>query len=268
MSNELSTGDVLKLINDLDGSKEREKIKLKVQFFHNFVKWDEEEYIEYNRLLDNLYSIRTQATKKRKGVLDDGIVTKSIGDALEEIVTFIFENSFFYKVHPNKRTSVNEIDQFIVLTDEGLQALYEYGFSCTLLMNSTKCFLCECKNYTKTIGSTWVGKFNTLLDVSGGCELGLIFSYEGLSGKETNWYDAHGLTKIIYRISDESKKRFILDININDLERLKDRDYNIFKLIKEKKNALIANVNSQRLYEDTHEGIDEIAAIYEEVVDL
>lgn len=278
MSKELSTIDVVAMIEAMNMDKEKEKIRLKMQLFRNYAKFSEEAHSQYNVLLDNLKAIRKSIEEKRaqnKGkksksdiatkTIGSDIATKTIGDALEEIVDFIFKESFFYRVYTNKRTATNEIDQFVVLTNEGIQTLDDLKISKKVLINEDRCFLCECKNYADTVGATWVGKFNTLLDVSGNCKVGLIFSYDGLTGKETNWCDAHGLTKVIYRLSDEDNKRFILDINIRDLERLQDRDYTIFDLIKDKKDALIANVNSQRLYDEVHEGISEVEEIYKEI---
>lgn len=250
--------DIIDDIDKIDCASEQDKISAKLKLFNKFISWTDNDYAEYDQLLDNLKKIKRKRTAS----------TKDIGNALEAVVTFIFNKSFFYKVYPNRSTSTNEIDEFVVLSNNGKQALFEYGFTKELLISSEDYFLCECKNYKDAVGSTWVGKFNTLLDICGNCEVGIIFSCSGLTGDENSWYDAHGLTKVIYRISQENKKRFILDVNIKDLELLRNKERNIFDIIKNKKLALIANVKSKNLHMDIHEGTDKVKAIYDDIIDI
>lgn len=251
----LTPDEILKMIDSMDTITLQQKVELKLRTLYKFVKWTQEDYKEYKILLDRLKKSRKEKQEK----------TKKIGDALENLVNFIFEKSFFYKVHPNKHTSTNEIDQFVVMSDKGKQAIAEYNFSKELLVSNENHFLCECKNYDKKVGSTWVGKFNTLLDTCGATSVGIIFSYDGLSGQENNWYDAHGLTKIIYRITKDQKARFILDFNINDFEALLNPETNLFQLINQKKESLIANVKSEKLVSDKHEAEQEIKNIFEQI---
>ena len=250
--------DILNDINNIDGISERERVDLKMSTLSKYVAWTDDDFEEYEKLLNKLKSIK----RKRKSS------TSEIGKALENIVTFIFEKSFFYKVYSNKHTATNEIDEFIVLSNRGKQALHDTGLTRELLISEQDYFLCECKNYKETVAATWVGKFNTLLDVCGDCEVGLIFSCNGLTGSENSWNDAHGLTKIIYRIHEDkgkNKKRFILDINLKDLEKIKDMRCSIFDIVQKKKEALIANVKSEKLYDDLHDGYVEIKKIFEEI---
>lgn len=235
---------------------EREKVELKIELFEKYTQWTEQDYNCYNELLEKLKYVRGH-----KGS------TQELGGVLEEIVTFIFDKSFVYEVYKNKRSSTNEIDQFVVLSDKGLQSISQLGISKDILPTNQDYFLCECKNYKDKVGVTWVGKFNTLLEVSGKCNLGLIFSYEGLAGKETNWESSHGLTKIILSLSEPDKRRYILDFNIKDFELLKDKSYNIFKIIRTKKAALEGCLNSHKLLEDVHEGYEEVKSIYLEIKD-
>lgn len=190
-----------------------------------------------------------------------------MGKNLENIVDFIFEKSVIYKVHSNKQSSTHEIDQFIVLSDEGIQLIEELKLSKELLITKQKYFLCECKNYKDKVPATWVGKFNTLLEVSGKCQVGILFSYKGLTGRENSWEDAHGLAKIIYYLGDNNSKRYIIDFNINDFELLnKNRNTSIIEIIKNKKIAVEIGISSQKLLEDKHDSYDNIATLFQELL--
>lgn len=254
----LSIKEIMENIDNIDNISEQQKTEAKIKTFYKFIKWSENDYKDYEILLNKLKSIKGRSKVK----------TKDIGSALENLVNFIFEKSFFYKVYKNKRTSTNEIDQFVLISDRGYQALQDYNFSRELLISNENYFLCECKNYKDTVASTWVGKFNTLLETCGNMNTGIIFSYKGLTGKENNWCDAHGLTKIIYRITSNANPRFILDFNINDFEKLLDRNENIYSIIKRKKDSLIGNINSTSISNETHDGLNEISNIFIELCDL
>lgn len=254
----LSIKEILENIDKIDNISEQQKIEAKVKTFYKFIEWKENDYKEYKLLLYNLKSIKGRSKAK----------TKDIGTALEDLVNFIFEKSFFYKVYKNKRTATNEIDQFVLISDKGYQALQDYNFSRDLLISNENYFLCECKNYKDTVSATWVGKFNTLLETCGEINTGIIFSYKGLTGKENNWCDAHGLTKVIYRITSNTNPRFILDFNIKDFEKLLNRDENIYSIIKKKKDSLIGNINSNTIFDEFHEGLNEVSDIFMELCDL
>ncbi len=256
MTKNLTVFELLSMqIDQCDALDAKQKIELKLQRFNKFIAWSDDDYERYDVLLDSFKKIRSKKNPN----------TTELGQALEKLVTFIFDRSFFYQVFENKRTSTHEIDQFVILSDNGIQALEDYKFSKDLLLTKQNYLLCECKNYKGKVSATWVGKFNTLLDVSGKCQLGIIFSCDGLTGRENNWYDAHGLTKIIYHLSENEQKKFILDFNLEDFEKLKEKNTNIFDIIKTKKMALLSNVKSEKLLDDLHEGVDEIKEIYEEI---
>lgn len=216
--------------------------------------WENDKFDEYNRLLVNLKAVNSNSDSS----------AREKGKALETIVSFIFENSFFYEVYENRRTAINEIDEYIIRSDKGKQFIEEVNMASELLLSTQDYFLCECKNYNSRVGVTWVGKFNTLLKISGDCQLGILFSYKGLTGNENKWSDAHGLTKLIYYLSESEKKKYILDFNISDFESLKDRGINLFDIIKAKKNALKVSFNSHELY-GKPDGLEEMKNIYKEL---
>lgn len=254
---------VLELIKSTPWESENQRLIAITQCFFNFVNWTDEDYKSYDVLLVNLKHSYRKSRKKTKE--EEKLKTKQKGDALENIVNFIINKSFFLQVFPNKRTATHEIDQFITLTDYGKQAIHEYNFTPEMLGFDSGYFLGECKNYDDEIAATWVGKFYTLLKTCGNCGLGIIFSYKGLTGQENNWYDAHGLTKVIYQLEKTNKETFILDFNIKDFESLKDKSTNLFKIITAKKNALKAGVKSKHFLNETHEGKDELEKIFDEV---
>lgn len=261
-----SLKDILKLIKNSDTLTEQEKIKGIVESFYKFVEWTDDDYKEYDRLLEEFKKTNKKRTKKKSTVDEESIKTREKGDALENIVNFIIDKSFFLKVHPNKRTSTNEIDQFVVISDNGKQALKEYEFSTDLLGFNNGYFIGECKNYDDSVAATWVGKFYTLLKTCGNCELGIIFSYYGLTGKENNWYDAHGLTKVIYRMELGNNKNHILDFNKDDFELLKNKNINFFKIINAKKDALISGSKSINFLGVIHNAEDDMKKIYDEEI--
>lgn len=254
----LSPRELINIEEDFDAEVAKGNIIKKVNKFKELIKWSDEQLEEYRELYNDFISIN----RKTK---DNEETQKQKGDRLENLVNFIFNNSFFLNVYPNKRTSINEIDQFITISDYGLQAIHELNFSRELLGLDEDHFICECKNYKGNIPATWVGKFNTLLNTCGETRLGIIFSYYGLTGEENNWYDAHGLTKVVYRISKEDSKTFILDFNKNDFKKLLDKEINIFDIIKAKKKALISGVKSFKFLEEDHEGIKKMQDIYNEI---
>lgn len=252
MSKGLSIAEILEL---------KKTDKEKVDDFYAFSGWSPDDYKEYDTLLKQLKN----SYGKCKDDSEEKIITKRKGDALEDIVNFIINKSYFLEVYPNKRTSTNEIDQLIVISDYGKQSLYSNGFTRELLQFQGDFFLGECKNYDDKVGVTWVGKFNTLLKICGDCKFGIIFSYEGLTGKENNWEAAHGLTKVIYKVSDEKNRKYILDFNINDFEELSKEGTNFFKLIKAKKLALATSCKTEALYYDC-DGKEELRKIYEKMI--
>ena len=241
------------------GEINKQNIIKKVDQFREFNKWTDAQYQEYEKLLLALKKAYRKCSKitPEKEILK----TKEKGDTLENIVNYIVEKNFFLKVYPNKRTATHEIDQFIVLSDYGKQAMHEYNFSKELLGFENGYFLGECKNYDGKVPATWVGKFNTLLKVSGNCEIGVIFSYEGLTGEENNWYDAHGLTKIIFKMDNSNRPTCILDFNKSDFERILNRE-SFLDIIISKKEALASCTKSINL-SARHEGSKILKQIYD-----
>ena len=144
-SEDLNLKEVLKrgIIDDLNA-------------FNIFVEWTEDEKSEFTVLLNQLKSSFDGKVESKK----------SKGDRLERLVSFIIDKSYFYKIYKNVRTETNEIDEIIVFSEEGRQALHKYSLSRGLIPISTDMFLGECKNYEKALNVTYVGKFYSLNFIS------------------------------------------------------------------------------------------------------
>lgn len=153
--------------------------------------------------------------------------TKEKGDALEKLTFFLLNASGgLFTVRPNLRTATNEIDVIITLTPSG-SYLVTQGVCSPLLQN----FIGECKNYSKSVDVTFVGKFCSLL-LTNQIQLGILFSYHGVSGK--NWSHSAGLIKKFYLHKEEKEKRYcIIDFNLTEFERIEAGD-NFLNIIDEK----------------------------------
>lgn len=226
------------------------------EYLTEFTSIKGEKLVEYNDMLDCLENI---SKLKSKNPHDRGLITKAKGESLENIVNFIIKNTSILEVYENIHTSTNEIDQVITLNYKGKRIREISGISYDTLGLEGDCFLGECKNYNKSIGTTWVGKFFSLLKICGSCKLGIIFSFCGLSGEEDKWYDSHGLTKILYQLGSLNERIFILDFNIKDFYRISDGE-NFFSIIKKKKLALQNGAKMDNFYLE-HENQDKIKTI-------
>lgn len=159
--------------------------------------------------------------------------TKDKGNKLEDLVAFIFENLSIFEVFKNKRSSTNEIDLIIRLTQEGFMVKH-YGL---FPFDDIYIFNVECKNYEDKIDVTWLGKFYSLLSTCSQ-KFGLIFSKKGFSARG-KWADAKGLAKKIL-LKDGI---YILDINLKHLKDLANGK-NFLDIIRDEKDALDLDINS------------------------
>jgi hypothetical protein len=251
--------DKIKLVNNGFVSKDIFKEEVNKLFeneeecFKNLTSLNDKELNEYKELLSDLERLsKLKSDDKHKR----GKITKEKGKVLETIVNFIIKKSTFFDVYKNVPISTNEIDQVITISYKGRRIMDATGITTGMLGIEGNYFLGECKNYDKKVGSTWVGKFYTLLRVCGGCRLGIIFSYNGLSGEEDKWYDSHGLTKILYQLSSDGGNIFILDFNYKDFKKIAEGK-SFIELIKEKKISLQTGAKVEN-FSIPHEKTDEI----------
>lgn len=150
------------------------------------------------------------------------ITTKQQGDLLENYITKLVESCRLFEILLNVRTTGNEIDLLLRLTDEG-----KYLRKNEIIPLWIKDYiLIECKNYRTNIGITYVNKFHSLMNLTGST-LGLFISYKGLTGqKKSGWQDAHGFIKKLTLIHSKfNNEPLILDINNKQLNLLNDPDF-------------------------------------------
>lgn len=229
----ISAADYLKLV-----------IKNSTNTFQELTAWKEKDYLEYRSLLDNLKAVNG----------NNRIKTTDKGEALETLVKFIIRKTYFFKVYGNVTTGTNEIDQVVTFSEEGKQALKQFGISRSLIPIYSDLFLGECKNYKDSLGVTWVGKFYGLLN-SCDCDFGIIFSTKGLTGKEDEWSNSYGLIRVFNMIEKyrNNRKFNIIEFNIEDYEKIANGT-SFFKLVEAKINAMqLATEFEQLLDDNIHE---------------
>lgn len=199
-------------------------INLEEDIFKEITRFSEEENRKYQELLNYLKNVndnRNSYTHNEKG------------KALENIVSFLLEKTVVFTVKKNIYTSSNEIDQLVGFSFKGKK------FKQYIDIRGDN-FIGECKNYKNSIGASWVGKVFSLLQYTS-CNLGVIFSYFGLSG--TGWNDGIGLTKKLFLArEDHSKKIYILDFNIKDFEHIAN-GVGFIDLLENKMTALRTDTN-------------------------
>ncbi len=78
---------------------------------------------------------------------------------LENLVEFIIKKSYFFEIYKNVHTETNEIDEVIILSDRGKQAIKRFHLSRKLIPIEDDMFLGECKNYDTSLGVTYVANF-------------------------------------------------------------------------------------------------------------
>lgn len=221
--------------------------------FEMFVRWTEDDKEEFKVLLDNL-----------KRPYDKNVeTTKSKGDRLELLVEFIIKKSYFFEIFKNVHTETNEIDEVIVFSDRGKQAIKRFNLSRELIPIEEDIFLGECKNFDANLGVTYVGKFYSLMTVTG-FSFGIIFTQKGLTGDSEGYKDAYGLTKVL-RIVEKSKNErndfYILTFTLEDYEKLL-QGQTFFELIRAKKLEMqIASDYNNFINENKHSAEDEIKKI-------
>lgn len=155
------------------------------------------------------------------------IGTKDKGNALEKLVTYLLHISGdLFEIFQNVKTGTNELDQLVGLSPKG-KILMTHG----ILNEVFKMFICECKNYSSSVGVTYIGKLFSLMDT---CDINfsILFSYHGVSGQK--WEDASGLIRKIYMSNNTNGiHSIIIDFNFEDFEAILNGD-NFLDIIEKK----------------------------------
>ncbi len=230
----------------------QEIIKTSLDRFQALTAWSDKDREVFSQLLDNLKHPFNRAMD----------TTKDKGDRLEELVSFIIRKSYFFEVYRNIRTGTNEIDEVIILSNAGKQALSTFNISRDILEIDSDIALGECKNYHSALNVTYVGKFYSLL-VSTDVTFGIIFTQKGLTGNENEFRDANGLTKVLRIIEKYQNNRdmIILTFTLEDYDRIANGE-SFYDLIKAKKMALrLASEYDNFLKDYQHDNIEPIKQI-------
>lgn len=224
--------------------------------YEGFITWTDGDKTEFKGLLDDL----------KKPFDRENETTKDKGDRLERLVEFIIRKTYFFEIYKNVHTETNEIDEVIVLSDRGRQALTTFKLSRDLIPIDRDLFLGECKNFKSNLGVTYVGKFYSLMTVTG-ITLGIIFTQKGLTGDSEGYKDAYGLTKVLRMVENsrnEGKDFYILTFTMEDYEKMLNGK-TFFDLIKAKKLEMQLASDYMAFIEDNrHEAEDEIKNILSE----
>lgn len=217
-------------------------VETSIGIFNELTSWSDDDKKEYSLLLSEL----------KKPFNKEIETTKSKGDRLENLVSFIIKKTFFFEIYENIHTGTNEIDEIITLSSKGKQAIFQFSLSKDLLEINSDIILGECKNYSSKLNVTYVGKFYSLL-VSTNVPFGIIFTLNGLTGNENEYHDAYGLVKVL-RIMEKYKNNRdfnILTFTLEDYEKL-EKGTSFFDIIKSKKLALQVSSNYNNFISDNN----------------
>lgn len=159
------------------------------------------------------YFIYTNNNKVLNGI-NETEDNKIKGKALEDLVSVLFEvTGGYFNVYANIRNGTNEVDLFVEFSGKGKRLS-------NILDKKYSDIICECKNYGKQVGVTYIGKFYSLIQSTNN-KIGIMFSYGGFSGK--SWGAASGLAKKLFMLREkEEEKICILDFNQKDFKEILD----------------------------------------------
>lgn len=198
------------------------------------IKLSDDKLSEYNNLLS--YFKQTNSSDSS---------TSEKGKSLENLVSFLFEHSSIFNIHENLRTSSNELDLVLHLNKKG-QLFEKFGW----IKNDYARIIGECKNYQGKVGVTYVGKFCTLVNHLT-CKIGVMFSYNGMTGNDRHWSDGKGLAKKIH-LKTHSNPHVdtihILDFNIDDFESISSGN-SLLEILNAKIDALELDASFESLLE-------------------
>ncbi len=252
MSKEKEINDTLEIINGKGISFQdlmRYQISKDIERFEELTAWSKKDYEEYSILLKKAQDI----SKNNKS----GDIQKEVGDILELLVKFVIEKTYFFETIENVRTKTNEIDLYISLSKEGIQALETYNLSRDLLVIPEKEFIAECKNYNTNIGSTWYGKFYAVMKT---CDFnfGILFSLKRATGNFDKWSDSYGLIRTLTLVEKyaNNKQFHLIDFGLSDFEAINPNN-SFFDIIKNKMTALRLGVNYDNFIKKITNDLDE-----------
>ncbi|TYS50101.1 restriction endonuclease [Bacillus infantis] len=179
-----------------------------------------EEKEEYLKLINNVRTTLISGTKKEKG------------DALEDLMTFVYRRFEIGYVEPNVLKGDNQIDHIINFID-GMVPMFIYEKIGSRMIG-------ESKNHKESIGVREVTDLVELLR-SKKAKVGVFSSFKTFSRgrNKSPWINAEGKRRKLAIAN--SNERIILGFTIDELETLTDK--NFYTLLKQKYFALIDEID-------------------------
>ena len=186
-------------------------------------------------------------------LIDGGELSKAVkGKALERLTELLFQVGGLFDCRRNYHTSTNELDLLLTWGRQARNSGIGNAFPCFGDM-----FICECKEYSKRVDVTYVGKFYSLLACSR-VSLGVLVAWEGVTGR-SQWSDAKGLIKKI-ALRDNV---FIVTLDKQDLKEIYDGKKNVYSLLMDKKDALQSDI-SYSTFISQHEAETDFSGMIDE----
>lgn len=245
----------------------KKRTSIKTNAFNMFAKFTPDQLVIYKKLLSDFIeqhkddNIKDEEAEDAKD--DKKQSTTEIGDALENLITFIFSSLPAFKVAGKIRTNSNEIDHIIMLSEEGRAIKSD-----NLIDFSQNYFLGESKNYCTRIKVTWINKLYSLLS-STGTRLGVVFSFHGLTGQTKcgGWQEAKGFTKKILlstlglnpTVEEEKNAIYLIDFNIVHFSMLLEKS--IIEVIENEMKKLKFDVKKEITIFEKHDKEDDVKGV-------
>ncbi len=212
-----------------------------------------DELIDYGLAKDHSFLSMSAENKSKYNEYFDGLLkkyktTKEKGDVLENLAScLMFSEKNVFNLMRNVTTSSNEIDLLVTLSDRGKMVVPKlYNFL-------GEKFLCECKNYNRTLGVTYVGKFYSLLKALDS-KVGILFTIKGVTGK-SDWKDSKAFIHKVALKEDIA----ILVFELNDYKRIKEDNILFLDLVEEKYQSLMNDISYEQ-YVSSHEAEEKLSS--------
>ncbi|PFZ26679.1 restriction endonuclease [Bacillus wiedmannii] len=180
----------------------------------------QEEHAGYLGLITTVRDTLQHGTKKEKG------------DALENLMTYVYKRFEVAQVHPNVHRGDNQIDHIIEFID-GMTPTFINEYVGIRMIG-------ESKNHKSSIGVREVTDLVELLR-SKKAKLGIFSSYKTFSRglNKSPWINAEGKRRKLALAYN--KEKIIIGFTIDELESLTDK--NFYTLLKQKYFALIDEID-------------------------
>lgn len=189
---------------------------------------------EFEKKYDYVKNINS---KKNLNGKDDKEDNKIKGKALEELVQLLFVASGMnYRTYSNIHTTTNEIDVLAIVNSQ-----YDRAIIRTFYDSKYDKILCECKNYEKPVGVTYVGKF-CHLTMNSNINIGIMFSVKGIASSSKNL-----VQKTYYYRENKDSKIYIIDFAENEFDRFIAGE-SFLDIIEEKRNELELDVDFKKYF--------------------